>query len=97
MTNHQHQCQGKAWDAVGIPFSLSGELGLGDAMQELLPFFTVKDQSWGTTSRHTFRGTYNLGAPSKHSFTGLHFHNDCIQLFLSNPGRVEDVPAHRRS
>lgn len=88
------RCKSLAWLLLGtmeLPSSsLSGEVGSGLAPTATscrccCPCSVWKAKARGARKGHTFRGTHNLGASSKHSFTGLHFQDDCIQPFLPNP------------
>ena len=75
--------------AVGLPFLLSREAGLGLAPTVMrcrccCPCSVWRAKAGDTRRGHALRGTHNLGDPSKHSFTGLHFQDDCIEPFLPN-------------
>lgn len=76
--------------AVGLHFSPSGEAGPGLALTAMrwrccCPCSVWRAKAGGARRGHGFRGTRNVGAPSKHSFAGLHFQDDCIEPFLPNP------------
>lgn len=76
------QCHGASFNALWR--GRFGACSNSNEVQVLLPLFSVEDKAGGTRRGHTFRGTHNVGAPSKCSFTGLHFQDDCIQPFLTN-------------